>query len=201
MSLPPVTLEGYCWNCVWSLEIENFHWQHIFPSIKLIFRKNCHSLVDQRSQWKQRPQSIIIIAHRWKSSLSANGNGNKTKNFTTKIPSEKLLQCLALWILSKRNDFSYCRLLAITPAKFCREAARITCQNFNRDWLRKEKKVVPYTVHLSYIMTFWEPNVAGVYFPGQIVLLHIQLCSSPKQMTDLQSNSSNLLSKPVFKSV
>lgn len=110
-------------------------------------------------RWKQRPQSIIIVPYRWRLSWSVIGNGNKTKSFTTKIPSEKLLQCLALWILSKRNDFSCCRLLAVTPAKFYIEASRTACWNFNGGWLRGKKRVVPYSLHLSCIMTFREFNI------------------------------------------
>lgn len=138
MGLPLVTLEGHCCNPESSLENENILWQHALPSMKSILRKNCHSPVDQSSQVEQRPQSVIIIPHRWRPSLSANGNGNKTKSFTTKIPSQKLLLCLALWILSKRNDFSCCRLLAVTPAKFCSKASETACRNFNRGWLREK---------------------------------------------------------------
>lgn len=76
-----------------------------------------------------------------KTQLELNSNGNKAKSFTTKIPSEKLLQCLALWILSKRNDFSCCQLLAVTPAKFYIETSRIACWSFNRGWLWKKQNI------------------------------------------------------------
>lgn len=126
----------YC-NSERSSENEDFLWQHNFPRIKFILSKNCHSPVDG-SRVETGPQSMIIIPYRWRPSWRVNSSGNKTKSFTTKIPSEKLLLCLALWILSKRNDFSCYWLLAVTPATFVQRLADQLVE-ISRGWLREKE--------------------------------------------------------------
>lgn len=157
----------YCRRPERSLEEEDFLWQHNFPSINSFWGKFATLQLIRGHRWKQKPQSIIIIPARWRPSWKVNSNGNKTKSFTTKIPSEKLLQCLALWILPKRNDFSCCRLLAITPAKFYTETSRTACWSFNRGWLWK-KKYINSTIESSSEMYHDFQRIqytVCVYFP------------------------------------